>query len=397
MTKNSSKQEQTRKAVQDANCSRWRNGWKMHRGCRNDAFTQDDYRLPVISMDELFGEYIVIDKPYDIVLNADDRKLEWNVLYLLQRDYSHLLLPSSSSLSSTPYSNHTRYNNNNNIDGNDVDDVVDNNVDGNVHTMTVVTTSSRTSDHHHHHHHHNNNNNEEKRSFKLCHQIDLETSGVCVIATTRDAASSIAKAFKMRQVVKYYVMIVYGRVDFSQLKNHPCMTLDTSNGDEVLIVRTWIKQRGKGKLKQYTTDVPLSVEEEQSSTQPQKHNHLQEAISRFKILIYGTYRGQSVTLLTARIITGRRHQLRFHCQLMNHHIVGDYVHGNKLLDAQTKAQRTMLHSYYIRIKAQMNGCRAFNKDEVLEFKTPKMQLDEYLENVEEYKIPIQDIGKITSF
>lgn len=303
----------------------------MHRGCRNDTFTQPDYKLPLIQVDDKYGEYLVVDKPFDLVLNSDD-KSEWNVLDLLKRDYAHLLQKPSAAV-----------------------ELCSQQKENNEQELA-----------------------EDRRSFKYCHLIDFETSGVCVVATTRLAASAIAQAFAQREVEKYYVMLVYGHVDLQFIWNkkkdeqqdEQGIANGLSNDSRSLTITTYIKRSGNvfrgNKLKQVTSIDPLSKDAEKTAN----------AVSKFTVLAHGTYKEQNVTLLGAKILTGRRHQLRLHCAYMEHPIVGDGVYGNRSIDCLIQAQRTMLHSYYINILVQAD-CYALKKGDYLECRTPGLALDQY--------------------
>ena len=48
------------------------------------------------------------------------------------------------------------------------------------------------------------------------------------------------------------------------------------------------------------------------------------------------------TLVEARLLTGRTHQVRIHLAHLGHPIMGDHLYGDK-----TKAPRHMLHSSYL--------------------------------------------------
>ena len=66
------------------------------------------------------------------------------------------------------------------------------------------------------------------------------------------------------------------------------------------------------------------------------------------VLEHGHYRGQPVTKVLLRPISGRRHQLRLHTQAIGHAIVGDVTYGPPLVDGQEEAHRMMLHAYRLR-------------------------------------------------
>ncbi len=64
------------------------------------------------------------------------------------------------------------------------------------------------------------------------------------------------------------------------------------------------------------------------------------------VLSYHFYRGRPVTRVLLRPRSGRRHQLRLHCQALGHPIVGDVTYGS---EAATGAQRMMLHAHRLHI------------------------------------------------
>ena len=64
------------------------------------------------------------------------------------------------------------------------------------------------------------------------------------------------------------------------------------------------------------------------------------------VLSYHFYQGRPVTRLLLRPRSGRRHQLRLHCQAIGHSIVGDVTYG---LEVAGKAERMMLHAHRLHI------------------------------------------------
>lgn len=64
-------------------------GLKLHDNCRNLEYIKPGYKLPIVAIDDQFGEYVVVDKPYDLLINSGTN--EWNMLGLLDRDFHYLL------------------------------------------------------------------------------------------------------------------------------------------------------------------------------------------------------------------------------------------------------------------------------------------------------------------
>jgi RluA family pseudouridine synthase len=125
----------------------------------------------------------------------------------------------------------------------------------------------------------------------LVHRLDLETSGVLLVALTHGALLHLTRQFRIRSVEKEYLAVVYGIVE---------------------------PDRGE-------IDLPLCTEE--GARVPYKQTVDQRAgrpaITRFEVL----KRGQSLTWVLLRLLTGRKHQLRVHLASMGHPIVGDKIYG----------------------------------------------------------------------
>jgi len=121
-----------------------------------------------------------------------------------------------------------------------------------------------------------------QRSTYLVHRIDRETTGLVIIAHDRKAAALFTELFKKRKIGKRYQAVVTGKIIIE--------------GKEGLI------------------DAPLDG---------------RSAQTRYRLMHYDPSEDQS--RLRIEIITGRRHQIRRHLELIGHPVMGDprYGHGNK--------------------------------------------------------------------
>jgi len=69
-----------------------------------------------------------------------------------------------------------------------------------------------------------------------------------------------------------------------------------------------------------------------------------EAITHFRNLDYDG----KLSLVHAKIDTGRTHQIRVHLQHLNTPILGDETYGNKRANACYKTTRPLLHAYKLK-------------------------------------------------
>lgn len=140
----------------------------------------------------------------------------------------------------------------------------------------------------------------------IVHRLDQDTSGVIIVAKTREAHSKLAKAFADRRTKKHYLAITVGIPE--------SITLDASIGRH-----PHIKTRmGVG------------------------GTNAKDAKTDFKVLETIT----NYALVDARIHTGRTHQIRVHLQHLGTPVLGDDVYGkpSSLIDRQA------LHAHSLEVQ-----------------------------------------------
>ncbi|MFG0317780.1 MAG: RluA family pseudouridine synthase [Planctomycetota bacterium JB042] len=126
---------------------------------------------------------------------------------------------------------------------------------------------------------------------KLCHRLDLETSGVLLVAKDDRAHREVSEAFRRRTPEKEYLAIVHG----------------TPTEAEGLI------------------DLPLgpALGMQVAMARGVRHDIGQEARTRYRL--ESEHGGFS--LLRIGLLTGRHHQIRVHCAAIGHPLVGDKIYG----------------------------------------------------------------------
>jgi 23S rRNA pseudouridine955/2504/2580 synthase len=156
------------------------------------------------------------------------------------------------------------------------------------------------------------------RYLELVHRIDKETSGVLLLAKKRSALVHLQKQFSSRTIAKHYRAILVGTVPKR-----------TKTLDGALLIR--VLQDGQ-------KQVSVNAEGLTAITRITGLAQIEHALA-------GT-----LSLVDAKIETGRTHQIRVHSAHQGWPILGDQKYGNfelnKLL-SKTSIKRMFLHAFSI--------------------------------------------------
>lgn len=148
------------------------------------------------------------------------------------------------------------------------------------------------------------------RSLELVHRLDRETSGCLLIAKKRSALKSLHEQFRDDEVNKVYLALLAGQ---------------------------WAKTR-------FMVDAPLKKNVMQSGERMVRvARDGKSAVTEFKRLT----RYSDATLVEARPITGRTHQIRVHALHMGHALAGDDRYGEEATNRmfrQSGLKRLFLHA-----------------------------------------------------
>jgi len=146
---------------------------------------------------------------------------------------------------------------------------------------------------------------------RLVHRIDKETSGVLVVAFSREAHGTLGKLFEQRAdtVEKEYLALCEGVVqwDFQSIT----LAIGLPRNDPIRLKRAVVREGPDG--------APPPGQEARTDV---------TVVERF----------QHFTLVRCKLFTGRQHQIRVHMQAMGHPLVGDHLYG--LRDELTLAELT---------------------------------------------------------
>ena len=129
--------------------------------------------------------------------------------------------------------------------------------------------------------------------LEAVHRLDRDTSGLLVLARSREARARLGRAFEEGLVEKRYLAIVHGRLRDQTGAIHLPLADDVANPPRKRV------------------DPILG----------------RRAATLWRTLQVGTWEGAAVTLLELQPLTGRSHQLRVHLAWLGCPIVGDRLYG----------------------------------------------------------------------
>jgi len=136
----------------------------------------------------------------------------------------------------------------------------------------------------------------------IVHRIDKDTSGLIMIAKNDKAHESLAAQLQVHSVTREYTALVYDNIKEDEL------TIDKPIGRDV-----------KNRLRRAVLNVPDASLSEDSTAR--------NAVTHVKVQGRYSLGGSKYTLITARLETGRTHQIRVHMAYIKHPLVGDPLYG----------------------------------------------------------------------
>jgi len=149
----------------------------------------------------------------------------------------------------------------------------------------------------------------------VVHRLDLDTSGVMVLAVSKLARSDLSRQFRERTVHKVYQALVYGE-------------LSHASGE---------------------IDLPLSPDPLNRPKQVVDHESGKQAFTRYRRLS-GNASQSRIELIP---LTGRSHQLRLHLASIGHPILGCDLYAHP--EAFAMSDRLMLHACQLEFAHPQSG------------------------------------------
>jgi len=151
----------------------------------------------------------------------------------------------------------------------------------------------------------------------IVHRLDMETSGLLILALNSEAHRALSAAFEKRRVSKVYRAIVHGAVESAS-----------------------------GQI-----DLPLIADWPNRPRQKIDSDQGKPALTEWQRLNVNGVQSQ----LDLYPITGRSHQLRVHLDAIGHPILGDTLYGTQ--ESRFATSRLMLHARQLGFEHPRTRCR----------------------------------------
>ena len=132
--------------------------------------------------------------------------------------------------------------------------------------------------------------------LRFVHRLDAGTSGVLLMARSRGALQVFSELFETRRVEKAYLAVI----------------------------------RGQPRQASWTCDLPLGADPRATGLMRVDRRAGKDAQTHFRVLQTGPAR----SLLEARPVTGRTHQIRVHLAEAGHPVLGDSFYGGEQVKAR---------------------------------------------------------------
>jgi tRNA pseudouridine32 synthase/23S rRNA pseudouridine746 synthase len=144
-------------------------------------------------------------------------------------------------------------------------------------------------------------------SATIVHRLDMATSGIMIMALTKDAQRHINNQFQHRQTQKQYIATVFGQIKDQHGSVELPLICDWPNRPKQMVCF----ERGK------------------------------PALTHYEVL----ERNHNSTRVLLKPVTGRSHQLRVHMRSLGHVILGDRLYAHE--QALAMAPRLHLHAQWL--------------------------------------------------
>ncbi len=136
--------------------------------------------------------------------------------------------------------------------------------------------------------------------LSIINRLDRETSGIVLVAKQPAAAREFGLLMQTRRILKEYMAIVHGWPEWEQTVVNAPLIREGEVAPSAIYLKQCIHPHGAEAITEL------------------------EVVRRFR---RRTPRGELFSLIKARPLTGRTHQIRVHLASLGHRLVGDKIYG----------------------------------------------------------------------
>lgn len=176
----------------------------------------------------------------------------------------------------------------------------------------------------------------------VCNRLDRNTSGIILAGMSLKGTQELSRLLKNRTLHKYYLTIVYGKIEKSET------------------IRGFLAK--KKNHNQVTVYESLSAAEKNSGERPAYIE------TRYEPVATGQFQDMWFSLLLVKLVTGKTHQIRAHLDSIGHSIIGDGKYGLKSVNALVKREfglkNQLLHACLLKFPEQDCGLEALAGKEI---------------------------------
>lgn len=171
-----------------------------------------------------------------------------------------------------------------------------------------------------------------------CNRLDRNTAGIVLVGKSLIAAQSISEMIRTKEISKYYMTIVLGRIRKPMvLKGYH---IKSDNKNEVKIV-----------------------------------DHYVEGAKPVETRIMPLQSNGRCTLVEVQLITGKTHQIRAHLSQIGHPIIGDHKYGDSIENLYFKSQYGLQYQFLCAYKIKFELCKepfSYLQDRVFTVAVPQI-------------------------
>lgn len=178
----------------------------------------------------------------------------------------------------------------------------------------------------------------------IVHRLDMATSGLLLVAKTKEAHRHLQAQFENRSIKKRYIALLDGVI--AETERAATQTTETPQKTEIPHT-IGVPEKTVAPEKAGRISLPLCLNPLDRPRQMVSEEHGKEAVTEYQIIA----KSEKYTRIAFYPLTGRTHQLRVHAahpKGLNCPILGDELYGKK-------ADRLYLHAEYIEFRHPVYG------------------------------------------